>query len=66
MERTALSIVLQVLTLLISLVGAVGVLIINSKVGQLTGQVQTLQDLLVGGGLPGPGSGQSRSANTGA
>ena len=47
MERTTLSTVLQVLTLLISLVGAVGVLIINSKVDQLTGQVQTLQDLLV-------------------
>ena len=47
MERTTLSTVLQVLTLLISLVGAIGVLIVNSKVDQLTGQVQTLQELLV-------------------
>ena len=47
MERTTLSTVLQVLTLLISLVGAIGVLIVNSKVDQLAGQVQTLQELLV-------------------
>ena len=47
MERTTLSTVLQVLTLVISLVGAIGVLIINSKVDQLTGQVQTLQELLI-------------------
>ena len=47
MERTTLSTVLQVLTLVISLVGAIGVLIINSKVDRLTGQVQTLQELLV-------------------
>ncbi len=47
MERTTLSTVLQVLTLIISLIGAIGVLIINSKVDRLTGQVQTLQELLV-------------------
>jgi hypothetical protein len=48
MERNAtLSTVLQVLTLLVSLVSAIGVLIVNSKVDQLTGQVQTLQELLV-------------------
>ena len=47
MERTTLSTVLQVLTLLISLVGAVGVLIVDSKVDRLTGQVQALQELLV-------------------
>lgn len=48
MERNAtLSTVLQVLTLLVSLVSAIGVLIVNSKVDQLTGQVQALQELLV-------------------
>ena len=48
MERNAtLSTVLQVLTLLVSLVSAIGVLIANSKVDQLTGQVQALQELLV-------------------
>ena len=48
MERsTTLSTVLQVLTLLVSLVSAIGVLIVNSKVDRLTGQVQTLQELLV-------------------
>ena len=48
MERsTTLSTVLQVLTLLVSLVSAVGVLIVNSKVDRLTGQVQALQELLV-------------------
>lgn len=48
MERNAtLSTVLQVLTLLVSLVSAIGVLIANSKVDRLTGQVQTLQELLV-------------------
>lgn len=48
MERNAtLSTVLWVLTLLVSLVSAIGVLIANSKVDQLTGQVQTLQELLV-------------------
>ncbi len=47
MERTTLSTVLQVLTLMISLIGAIGVLIINSKVDRLTGQVQTLQEPLV-------------------
>ena len=47
MERTTLSTVLQVLTLIISLIGAIGVLIINSKVDRLTGQVQTLQEPLV-------------------
>lgn len=48
MERNAtLSTVLQVLTLLVSLVSAIGVLIVDSKVDQLTGQVQTLQELLV-------------------
>ena len=38
---------LQVLTLLVSLVSAVGVLIVDSKVDRLTGQVQALQELLV-------------------
>ena len=51
MERTeknaTLSTVLQVLTLVVSLVSAIGVLIVNSKVDQLTGQVQALQELLV-------------------
>ena len=48
MERnTTLSIVLQVLTLLVSLVSAIGVLIVDSKVDQITGQVRSLQELLV-------------------
>ncbi len=48
MERNAtLSTVSQVLTLLVSLVSAIGVLIVDSKVDQLTGQVRTLQELLV-------------------
>ena len=48
MERnTTLSTVLQVLTLLVSLVSAIGVLIVDSKVDQLTGQVRSLQELLV-------------------
>ena len=48
MERNAtLSTVLQVLTLLVSLVSAIGVLIVNGKVDQLTGQVRSLQELLV-------------------
>ncbi len=48
MERNAtLATALQVLTLLASLVSAIGVLIVNSKVDQLTGEVRALQDLLV-------------------
>ncbi|MCY3843695.1 MAG: hypothetical protein OXH69_09150 [Acidobacteria bacterium] len=48
MERnTNLSTVLQVVTLLVSLVSAIGVLLVNSKVDRLTGQVQALQELLV-------------------
>ena len=48
MEKNAtLSTVLQVLTLVVSLVSAIGVLIVNSKVDQLTGQVQALHELLV-------------------
>ena len=48
MERNAnLSTVLQLLTLLVSLVSAIGVLLVNSKVDRLTGQVQALQELLV-------------------
>ena len=48
MEKNAtLLTVLQVLTLVVSLVSAIGVLIVNSKVDQLTGQVQALQELLV-------------------
>lgn len=48
MERnTTLSTVLQVLTLLVSLVSAIGVLAVNSKVDRLTGQVEALQQLLV-------------------
>ena len=48
MERnTTLSTVLQVLTLLASLVSAIGVLIVDSKVDRLTGQVRSLQELLV-------------------
>lgn len=48
MEKNAtLSTVLQALTLVVSLVSAIGVLIVNSKVDQLTGQVQALQELLV-------------------
>ncbi len=44
---TTLPTVLQVLTLLISLAGAVGVLIVNGKVDYLTGQVEALQEVLV-------------------
>ena len=48
MDRsTTFSTVLQVLTLLVSLVSAIGVLVVNSKVDRLTGQVQALQELLV-------------------
>ena len=48
MERnTTLSTVLQVLTLLVSLVSAIGVLIVNGKIDRLTGQVEALQELLV-------------------
>ena len=48
MERNAtLWTVLQTLTLLVSLVSAIGVLIVNSKVDRLTGQVQALQEPLV-------------------
>ena len=48
MERTTtLSTVLQVITLLVSLVSAIGVLVVNSKVDRLTGQVSALQELLV-------------------
>ena len=47
MERnTSLSTVLQILTLLVSLVSAIGVLVVNSKVDQLTVQVRALQELL--------------------
>ena len=46
-RNTTLSTVLQVLTLLVSLVSAIGVLIVNSKVDRLTGQVRFLQELLV-------------------
>lgn len=42
-----LSTVLQILTLLISLAGAVGVLVVNGKVDHLTGQVEALQELIV-------------------
>ena len=44
---TSLSTVLQVLTLLVSLSSAIGVLIADSKVDRLIGQVQALQELLV-------------------
>ena len=48
MERgTSLSTVLRVLTLLVSLSSAIGVLIVDSKVDRLTGQVQALQELLI-------------------
>ena len=48
MERNAtVSTVLQALTLLVSIVSAIGVLIVNSKVDQLTDQVRVLQELLV-------------------
>ena len=46
-RNTTLSTVLQVLTLLVSLVSAIGVLIVNGKVDRLTGQVAALQELLV-------------------
>ena len=46
-KNATLSTVLQVLTLVVSLVSAIGVLIVSSKVDQLTGQVQALQELLV-------------------
>ena len=42
-----LSTVLQILTLLISLAGAIGVLVVNGKVDYLTGQVEGLQELLL-------------------
>jgi len=48
MERNVTtSTALQVLTLLVSLVSAIGVLIVNSKVDELTGRVRSLQELLV-------------------
>ncbi len=50
MDRSSsatLSTVLQILTLLISLAGAIGVLVVNGKVDHLTGQVEALQELLV-------------------
>ena len=50
MDRSSsatLSTVLQILTLLISLAGAVGVLVVNGKVDDLAGQVEALRDLLV-------------------
>lgn len=43
MDRSSsatLSTVLQILTLLISLAGAIGVLVVNGKVDHLTGQVE--------------------------
>ena len=43
MERnTTLSTVLQILTLLVSLVSAIGVLVVNSKVDQLTGEIRVV------------------------
>ncbi len=48
MERsTILSTVLQVLTLLVSFISAIGAMTVNSKVDRLAGQVQALQALLV-------------------
>lgn len=49
MDRSSatLSTVLQSLTLLISLAGAIGVLVVNGKVDYLTGQVEALQELLL-------------------
>ena len=50
MDRSSsatLSTVLQILTLLISLAGAIGVLVVNGKVDHLTGQVEALQELIV-------------------
>ena len=49
MDRSSatLSTVLQILTLLISLAGAIGVLVVNGKVDYLTGQVEALQELLL-------------------
>ena len=49
MDRSSatLSTVLQGLTLLISLAGAIGVLVVNGKVDYLTGQVEALQELLL-------------------
>jgi len=46
-RSTTLSTVLQVLTLLVSFISAIGVMIVNSKVDRLAGQVQALQALLV-------------------
>ena len=42
-----LSTVLQVLTLLLSLVSAIGVLIINSKVDWMDGQAAAMHELLI-------------------
>ena len=50
MDRSSsatLSTVLQILTLLISLAGAIGVLVVNGKVDYLTGQVEALQEPLL-------------------
>ena len=50
MDRSSsatLSTVLQILTLLISLAGAIGVLVVNGRVDHLTGQVEALQELIV-------------------
>ena len=50
MDRSSsatLSTILQILTLLISLAGAIGVLVVNGKMDYLTGQVEALQELLL-------------------
>ncbi|MYH28120.1 MAG: hypothetical protein F4018_02540 [Acidobacteria bacterium] len=44
--REAVSLVLATLTLLISLVNAIGVLLVNGKVDRLTGRVHALQAVI--------------------
>lgn len=44
--RESLSLVLATLTLLLSLVNAVGVLLVNGKVDRLTGRVDALQAVI--------------------
>ena len=46
-RNTTLATALQALTLLVSFVSAIGVLIVDGKVDQLTGQVRSLQELPV-------------------
>lgn len=46
--REAVSLVLATLTLVISLVNAIGVLLVNGKVDRLNGRVDALQTVITG------------------